>query len=311
MKAIKIKKPTLQIAISAFNEEPTIEYLLTKILNQKQSNFKLKEILVVSDGSTDKTVQIIEAMAKKHPVIRLIDDPQNKGKLFRTNQIFRNAKYDMLVCFDADMGLTSRDTISRAVSMLQTDKGAQMISIHQVPVHTGAFMSKVIHASFCMWDSVRLSVPGYQSVHSFYDGGTLYRGAFARTLKIPAGAADSRVYQFIMADRLNHGFRLMTDMPMIYWPPVTLNEWKNMYKRAAGKPQPALNKLFKENVSERYHMPRKYVIEGTLKSLIKRPFYTFIAIVMGYVLNKQAIRAGAPKSATWEISTNSKLPIPV
>ena len=50
------KKLTVTIGIPAYNEEANVRNLLVSLLAQKETNFKLQEIIVVSDGSTDKTV---------------------------------------------------------------------------------------------------------------------------------------------------------------------------------------------------------------------------------------------------------------
>ena len=49
------KKLTVSVGIPAYDEEANIKSLLEAILQQRQENFILKSIIVVSDGSTDRT----------------------------------------------------------------------------------------------------------------------------------------------------------------------------------------------------------------------------------------------------------------
>ena len=53
--------PTVTVAICACNEEANIGRLIKSILEQKESSFRFEKLFVVSDGSTDKTVEIIKS----------------------------------------------------------------------------------------------------------------------------------------------------------------------------------------------------------------------------------------------------------
>lgn len=298
------------VGITAYNEQVNIAHILGQIMRQKRENFILKKILVISDGSTDNTVQIVRALAQSNKYIHLIADPTNRGKQFRVNQIFSMAKYDALMAFDADIGLVGDRVIDRAVEVMMTDPASQLISVHQEPLKAKTLIGKIIHASFKMWDYVRLGVPGYQSVHNFYDSATLYRGTFARTLKIPETVTDGRTYQYIMAVRKN-GFRFIRDVYVTYWPPVTLRDWLSLTRRGFGKPQPVLEKMFGVKVESYYIIPRKYVFRGLGECFRRHPLYTPVAIVMGFIMGKVAVHLYHPHSALWEITVDSKLPLPL
>ena len=68
-------KNLTSIIIPVFNEENTISIILDKVLEQKQYD---KEIIVIDDCSTDKTLYLIEKeYANK---VKLISNNQNYGK---------------------------------------------------------------------------------------------------------------------------------------------------------------------------------------------------------------------------------------
>ena len=87
----------------AYNEEKNIGHLLKTLLNQKL-NF-VKEIMVVNDGSTDKTADIVKQFTKNSK-IHLINLKKRGGKVRAINEFLKNVKSEVIV-------LESADTIPR------------------------------------------------------------------------------------------------------------------------------------------------------------------------------------------------------
>lgn len=97
---MKNKKITVTIGIPAYNEESNIRKLLESLLSQKQINFLLKEIIVISDGSTDTTNSIVESF--ENPIIKLIKGRTRVSQQIRQNQLISLFKGDLLVIIEAD-----------------------------------------------------------------------------------------------------------------------------------------------------------------------------------------------------------------
>ena len=74
------KKLSVSVGIPALNEELNIKQLLTAILRQEEDSFVLREIIVVSDGSTDETVALAKSIKDKR--IRVINAGNNQLLLF-------------------------------------------------------------------------------------------------------------------------------------------------------------------------------------------------------------------------------------
>ena len=85
--------PTVSVIIPAYNEAANIAALLRSILSQEATNFRLIEIIVLSDGSTDRTVS--EAQSVQDFRIDVIDDHTRKGKITRFNELLTLAKSDL------------------------------------------------------------------------------------------------------------------------------------------------------------------------------------------------------------------------
>lgn len=96
----------LSIIIPCYNEKNTIEEILTRI---EQVNFPQdisKEIIIVDDGSTDGTKEILEKLEKKYQVV-FHKHNQGKGAAIRTGLRYVNGDY--VIIQDADLEYKPND----------------------------------------------------------------------------------------------------------------------------------------------------------------------------------------------------------
>ncbi len=73
---------TLSYVIPAYNEEPIIESTLDQFIRELadlQDIVRNYEILVVDDGSTDRTADLVESFSCRYPKVRLIRHGRNQG----------------------------------------------------------------------------------------------------------------------------------------------------------------------------------------------------------------------------------------
>jgi glycosyltransferase involved in cell wall biosynthesis len=89
--------------IPAYNEgvrlRPTLHALIRHIQEQNWD----AEILVVNDGSTDDTAQIVREYGKAHPQVLLVENPGNRGKGFSVRNGMLHAHGDICLFSDADL----------------------------------------------------------------------------------------------------------------------------------------------------------------------------------------------------------------
>jgi cellulose synthase/poly-beta-1,6-N-acetylglucosamine synthase-like glycosyltransferase len=94
------KLPLISIIVPAYNEEGTILKTLKSIQNMDYPHNKL-DVLVVNDGSSDKTEEITKEYIKGKFHFKLISH-KNKGKAASMNKAIEIAKGEFFACLDAD-----------------------------------------------------------------------------------------------------------------------------------------------------------------------------------------------------------------
>lgn len=96
-------QPFLTIVIPAYNEEwrlPTTLEKVTAFLDQQPF---AAEVLVVENGSTDRTTQIAEGYAARFPYIRVLHSPKGKGAAVRMGMLAGQGEY-LYIC-DTDLAV--------------------------------------------------------------------------------------------------------------------------------------------------------------------------------------------------------------
>ncbi len=97
---------TLTIVIPAYNEENGIAAIVTRVLaiqnDLRKANIAQLELLVVDDGSRDRTGEIVTEIAAKEPCLQVISHPKNRGYGAALKTGFARARGDLVGFLDAD-----------------------------------------------------------------------------------------------------------------------------------------------------------------------------------------------------------------
>lgn len=98
--------PDISVVVPAYNEENRLESTLQSILDYLSRRDRRFEIIVVDDGSTDRTPQVAEACAgwpEARGRIRFIREPVNRGKGFGVRSGMLAARGQLALMTDADL----------------------------------------------------------------------------------------------------------------------------------------------------------------------------------------------------------------
>lgn len=113
------KFPYISIIIPAYNEEGTIKDTLQSVLDLEYPAGK-KEVIVVNDGSKDKTANIVKKFMSKYQNLRLIDK-KNSGKADSLNQGIKIANGELIAVVDSD-SYPNKDSLKKMVGYFEQDK---------------------------------------------------------------------------------------------------------------------------------------------------------------------------------------------
>jgi glycosyltransferase involved in cell wall biosynthesis len=97
--------PCLSVVVPCFNEEATIEQVLGAVLESPWT----EEVIVVDDGSADRSVELVQQVASGDPRVRLLVQPHNQGKGAALRRGFAAAGARFVIVQDADLEYDPRE----------------------------------------------------------------------------------------------------------------------------------------------------------------------------------------------------------
>lgn len=96
------KKRSITIVVTALNEEANLTGSLTEILEAVGDKFESYEIIVVDDGSTDRTGEIADEFARKNPNIHVTHHRKNRGLGYSVSRSYRRARKEYVMQYAGD-----------------------------------------------------------------------------------------------------------------------------------------------------------------------------------------------------------------
>ncbi len=128
-----MKSIPVSVGIFAYNEESAIKKSIDSVLKQKTDVAVIKEIVVVSSGSWDKTNSIVRTYVKRDKRIKLIEQFSRQGKSDAINEFLTKSLGSVMIVTGADIRLHTRAVEEITLPFL--DERVGMVGAHPVPTN--------------------------------------------------------------------------------------------------------------------------------------------------------------------------------
>jgi glycosyltransferase involved in cell wall biosynthesis len=149
---------SISVIVPAYNEEKRLPSTLERVVRYlDEKRFSFAEILVVDDGSRDGTVAAISEFTRRHPSVRLLRNPGNRGKGYSVRHGMLEAKGEWALFTDADLSspiaeleklieAARRESAQVAIGSRALDRS--LVGVHQpwLREYAGRFFNLVMRA---------------------------------------------------------------------------------------------------------------------------------------------------------------------
>src|SRR3990172_809240 len=178
----RLYKLTVTVGIPVYNESANISFLLDSVIKQKQVSFRIESIIVVSDGSNDATVDIVEKYAKRWKNIKVVDHLKRLGKKSRLCELYKINKSDILIICDGDIVLSTPYVIEKMLEYFD-DKKVVVVGGNNLPVQPKNFTGKLLYRWSRVWYEIRRNYKMGNNVHNVKGCFMAIRSPFEKELR--------------------------------------------------------------------------------------------------------------------------------
>jgi glycosyltransferase involved in cell wall biosynthesis len=115
----------ISVVVPIFNEEDSIELLVSRLEAALMSTGRTYEVVLVDDGSTDNSWGKMVALSGNHPGLHLIRFRRNFGQTAAMSAGFHESRGDIIITMDADL---QNDPADIPLLLTEVDKGFDVVS---------------------------------------------------------------------------------------------------------------------------------------------------------------------------------------
>jgi glycosyltransferase involved in cell wall biosynthesis len=234
--------PDLSIIIPSYNEELRLPATLDRIAAYLQAYGGTAEVLVVDDGSKDRTAAVAESYCGKIPSLRVVSNGVNRGKGYSVRHGMQESRGKVALFTDADLSAPIEEA-GKLIDALETNDVAigsramdrSLISVHEsfLREFAGIIFNKIVRIILwlpfvdtqCGFKAFRRESCGIlfeqQRIERFgFDPELLYlaRHHGLRTVEIPVRWGHSPATKVSM---LRDSIRMFLDVFTIRWNALT------------------------------------------------------------------------------------------
>jgi glycosyltransferase involved in cell wall biosynthesis len=168
----------ISIVVPLYNEEESLPELMSWIDRVMQAHSFTYEVVMIDDGSRDKSWTVIEHLSTLYPTLRGVKFSRNYGKSAALNVGFGEAQGDVVVTMDADLQ-DSPDEVPELYRMIIQD-GYDLVSGWKQKRYDP--ITKTIPTKLYNWAARATS--GIDNLHDFNCGLKSYRNEVVKSVEI-------------------------------------------------------------------------------------------------------------------------------
>ena len=201
-----MSKVDISVVVPLYNEDESLPELFSWIKRVMESHSFSYEVIFVSDGSTDRSWDVIEELKAENPeTVHGIKFRRNYGKSPALYCGFGAAQGDVVITMDADLQ-DSPDEIPELYRMIK-EEGYDLVSGYKQNRSQGDPLSKTIPTK--LFNATTRKVSGIKNLHDFNCGLKAYRKDVVKNIEV-----FGEMHRFIPYLAKNAGFDKIGEKPV-------------------------------------------------------------------------------------------------
>ncbi len=271
------KQLLVTIGIPAYNEEKNIKRVLSGILAQNQTSWKLNEIFVICDGCTDKTAQ--KAREVKDKTITVIEDGLRKGKTERLNELFKMVSGEILIMFDGDITFANNDVINNLLKPFE-DERVMLVGGNSRPFSPKTFVEKAVYSTFTVFYESRKRMKKGHNIFGATGSILATRKTLITDITIPKVVSED-AYLYLYCVTKKHLFKYVDEAIIYYKLPSNFKDYvKQVLRSSPVSVTTEMYPHFGERANKEFKRPTGFYIQHILAAFMQNPLGVTAVIII-------------------------------
>lgn len=271
-----MKTTHVTIAIPAYNEGRNIDRLLVSLEKQYLWGMTLDAILVVSDGSTDDTIERIKSV--KNKLIRYVHRENRLGINATLNEIFRLSKSEVLVLLNADVDIANRAFLHELVHPFRHNQKLGIVGANVLPLKPKRYFERMLAASHMLKKRLYDRIKSGNNIYNCHGRGRALGRAFYTSLRIPENIPED-AYAYMACISEGFTFYYQKDAVVRFRSPKNFaDHLKQSVRFSQGKS--SLEQYFNaQSIHSAYTIPTVLLLKTVFRFSIKCP-----VLMLSYII---------------------------
>lgn len=299
-----MKKITVSIAISAYNEEDNILNFLKSVVSQKEEGFVINQILVIDDCSEDRTLKQISKV--KDSRIKVLVNKRRKGKSSNLNAIYSKVKADVLVQSDADVVFSHKYVVRDIVKPLLNKSKYGMCGGNPMPAEAKTFIEAAVNHTVEAYIKLRPLVRNGENPLSA-DGRLLaFKKEVYKKLSIPVDMIANDEFAYFSNLSMGFRYKFVKSAIVSFRSPQNLRDQIVQNTRFRAAPL-RLKKYFPNSLLEQeYSIDMSLLLRIYIVTFIKHPVHCVFIFILNLYTKILAHKAERLLTAKWTMAVSTK-----
>ncbi len=273
-----MNKTKITIGIPAHNEEANIKFILSDIFIQKETIFKIKDIVVALDDPQDNTEKVVRKIKNKK--LKIISNEKRLGKSQTQNKILKYNKNDIVVLLDADIRIPQTDFIEKLISPILNDSKVGLVASRIEPLKNNNILGNIIYLSALLKQELFEHLEK-NNLYFCVGRARAFSKEFIKKINWPPTISED-AYSYLFAKSKHFKFVYVPQAKVLYRLPQTLKDHLRQSKRYIDGNLQMKQYFSNELVEAEYYIPAHQILRFFFLYLIKFPknFVIYISIYL-------------------------------
>lgn len=298
-----MRRIQITVGIPVYNEGENISFLIEDILSQKLSNVSLGAVLVVSDGSTDKTVERVRQFKDKR--IRISNNHKRLGVAVRQNEIFENSRTcDYLILLNGDIRIKDKEFFQKVIDCAVGNK-ADLVAVKLTPAIPVNFFEKILKVSVVIKE---------KAFEKYRNGDNLFTccgpaRVFSKKLLgkiIFNESPDEDAYSYLYSKYHGFSYQYFKESSVYFRLPSNYRDHKRQSTRFFNQKHLLENEFGREYVRQNYAIPYGLFIWSAITTFLSYPLETAAYFYLVCLIKAESFLFKNKSESTWEIASSTK-----